>query len=239
MEWIPTKLCPPLGVNELHLWRVCLSDLAPKVRELRLLLSKEEQARSDRYVRPADVVKFMVGRAVLRLILAQYLGLEPGEIMISTGKFGKPHICKSFNINYLTFNLSHSGEVCLVAVSHAREIGVDVEKLRDDVLVEDLATRYFSAEEVAELQALPIALRRLGFFLCWTRKEAYVKAKALGLQIPLDRFSVSLTPGQPAEIRGAEAGGWTILSFEPRPGYVAAVVSEGPMTSVKYCDYIG
>ena len=239
MEWNPTKLCPPLGVNELHLWRVCLSDLAPKVHELRLLLSEEEQARGDRYVRSADGVRFMVGRAVLRLILAQYLGLKPGEVFISSGEFGKPHICKSVNINGLAFNLSHSGEVCLVALSYAREIGVDIEKLRDDVVVEDLATRYFSTEEVAELEALPDALRRLGFFLCWTRKEAYVKAKALGLQIPLDRFSVSLTPGQPAEIRGAEAGGWTILSFEPGPGYVAAVVSEGAMTSVKYCDYIG
>jgi 4'-phosphopantetheinyl transferase len=226
-------------VNELHLWRVCLKDLAAKVPELRLLLSQEEQARGDRYVRSADGVKFMVGRAVLRLILAQYLGLKPGEIFISTGEFGKPHIIKPFNTNSLAFNLSHSGEVCLVALSYAREIGVDVEKLRDDVVVEELATRYFSREEVAELQALPNRLRRLGFFLCWTRKEAYVKAKALGLQIPLDRFSVSLTPGQPAEIRGAEAGGWTILSFEPEPGYVAAVVSEGPMTSVKYCDYSG
>jgi 4'-phosphopantetheinyl transferase len=239
MEWIPTKLCPPIGVNELHLWRVCLLDLEAKASELRLLLSEEEKARGDRYVRSADGGKFMVGRAVLRLILAQYLGLEPGEIFISTGEFGKPYISKSLNINDLEFNLSHSGEVCLVAVSYGRKIGVDVEKLRDDVAVEDLAMRYFSKEEVAELQALPNALRRLGFFLCWTRKEAYVKAKALGLQIPLDQFSVSLTPGQPAEIRGAEASGWTILSFEPGPGYVASVVAEGEVVSVKYCDYVG
>jgi len=238
MEWIPTKLCPPLGVNELHLWRVCLSDLEANVSELRLLLSKEEQARSDRYIRSADSVKFIVSRAVLRLILAQYLGLKPSEIFISTGEFGKPYISKSLNINDLAFNLSHSGDLCLVAVSYGKEIGVDVEKLRDDVEVEDLATKYFSTEEIAELQALPNGLRRLGFFLCWTRKEAYVKAKALGLQIPLDRFSVSLTPGRPAEIRGAEAGGWTILSFELGPGYVAAVVAEGEVISVKYCYYV-
>ncbi|HKB89864.1 MAG TPA: 4'-phosphopantetheinyl transferase superfamily protein, partial [Opitutaceae bacterium] len=93
-------------------------------------------------------------------------------------------------------------------------------------------------EEVAELRALPNGLRRLGFFLCWTRKEAYVKAKAFGLQIPLDRFSVSLTPGQPAEIRGTGASRWTILSFEPEPGHVAAVVAEGEAISVKYCDYV-
>jgi 4'-phosphopantetheinyl transferase len=239
MEWIPTKSCPPLGVSELHLWRVCFSDLATKVSELRLLLSAEEKARGDRYIRSADGVKFIAGRAVLRLILAQYLGLKPGEIVTSTGEFGKPYISKLLNINDLAFNLSHSGEVCLVAVSYGREIGVDVEKLRDDVAVEDLATRYFSKEEVTELQALPNALRRLGFFLCWTRKEAYVKAKASGLQAPLDQFSVSLTPGQPAEIRGTEAGGWTILSFEPAPGYVAAVVAEGEIVSVKYCDYVG
>jgi 4'-phosphopantetheinyl transferase len=239
MEWIPTKLCPTLGVNELHLWRVCLSDLAPKVRELRLLLSEEEQARGDRYIRSEDGVKFMVGRAMLRLILAQYLSLKPGEVLLSIGEFGKPYISKSLNTNDLSFNLSHSGDVCLVAVSYAREIGVDVEKLRDDVAVEDLATRYFSLEEITELHVLPNQLRRLGFFLCWTRKEAYVKAKALGLQVPLDQFSVSLTPGQPAGIRGAEASGWTILSFDPGPGYVASVVFEGAMPSVKYCDYVG
>lgn len=239
MKWIPTKLRPPLGVNELHLWRVCLSDLEEKISGLRLLLSEEEKARGDRFIRSVDGVRFMVGRAVLRLILAQYLGLKPGEIAISTGEFGKPYVSKALNINDLAFNLSHSGDVCLMAVSYGAEIGVDVEKLRDDVAVEDLATRYFSAEEVAELQALPNGLRRLGFFLCWTRKEAYVKARALGLQIPLDRFSVSLTPDQPAEIRGTEAGGWTILSFEPRPGYVAAVVTKGEAISVNYCDYVG
>jgi 4'-phosphopantetheinyl transferase len=238
MEWIPTKLCPPLEANELHVWRVCLLGLATKVSELRLFLSEEEQARGDRYIRSADGVKFMVGRAVLRLILAQYLGLKPGEIVITVGEFGKPYVSKSININDLTFNLSHSGEMCLLAVSCGREIGVDVERLRDDVAVEDLATRYFSKEETAELQALPNALRRLGFFLCWTRKEAYVKAKTLGLQIPLDQFSVSLTPGQPPEIRGTEASGWTIMSLEPGPGYVAAVVSGGSIASVKYCDYV-
>jgi len=238
MEWIPTKLCPALGVNELHLWRICLSDLETRVSELRLLLSEEEQARGDRYIRSADGVKFMVGRAVLRLILAQYLSLKPVEVAISTGEFGKPYISKSINTNNLEFNLSHSGAVFLVAVSYGRGIGVDVEKLRDDVAVEDLSTRYFSTEEVAELQALPTGLRRLGFFLCWTRKEAYVKAKALGLHIPLDRFSVSLTPGQPAEIRGTEAGVWTVLSFEPEPGHVAAVVAEGEVISVRYCDYV-
>jgi 4'-phosphopantetheinyl transferase len=238
MEWIPTKLYPPLGVNELHLWRLCLSNLEAKVSELRPLLSEEEKARADRYIRSSDGAKFTAGRAVLRLILAQYLCLKPGEIVISTGEFGKPYVSKPFNINDLAFNLSHSGAVCLVAVGYGREIGVDVEKLRDDVAVEDLATRYFSREEVAELQALPNGLRRLGFFLCWTRKEAYVKAKGLGLQIPLDRFSVSLTPGQPAEIRGTEAGRWTILSFEPEPGHVAAVAAKGEVVSVKYCDYV-
>ncbi len=239
MEWIPTKSCPPLGVNELHLWRVCLSELALRVHELRLVLSEEEKARGGRYVRSSDGVKFMVGRAALRLILAQYLSVDAHEIAINTGKFGKPCIRKSLNINNLAFNISHSSEVCLVAVSYGREIGVDVEKLRDDVAAEDLATRYFSKEEVAELQALPNELRRLGFFLCWTRKEAYVKATASGLQTPLDQFSVSLIPGQTAEIRGTEGVGWTILSIEPGPGYVAAVVVEGEIGSVRLCDYMG
>jgi len=238
MEWIPTKVSPPLGAGELHLWRICLSNLVPKSRELRALLSEEEKSRGDRYIRSADGAKFVSGRAALRLILAGYLGEKANQVVIKTGEFGKPYVPKPMNNKDLRFNLSHSGEFCLVALSYGKEMGVDVEKIRDEVAVEDLAARYFAPEEIAELQALPNALRRLGFFLCWTRKEAYVKAKAAGLQIPLDQFSVSLTPGEPAEIRGAETSGWTIRSLDPGRGYVAALAAETGIISVSYCDYM-
>jgi 4'-phosphopantetheinyl transferase len=239
MEWLPTKVSPALKARELHVWRIYLPNLGPKSRELRTLLSEEEKARGDRYIRSADGAKFANSRAALRLILAGYLDVKANRVVINVGRFGKPYVPKSMNNNDLMFNLSHSGELCLVAVGYGREIGVDVEKIREDVAVEDLATRYFAPEEIAELHALPHALRRLGFFLCWTRKEAYVKAKAAGLQIPLDQFSVPLTPGRPAELRGTETGGWTIRSLDPGEGYVAALVTETGVDSVRYCDYMG
>ena len=239
MEWIPAKVNPPLGAGELHVWRIHLPNLVGKSHELRAILSVEEESRADRYIRSADGGKFVSSRAALRLILAGYLGQSADRVVVKTGEFGKPYIPKPMNYNGLQFNLSHSGELCLVAVSYGRQIGVDAEKIRNDVAVQDLATRYFAPPEIAELEALPDELRVLGFFLCWTRKEAYVKAKAAGLQIPLDQFSVSLTPGRPAEIRGAETNGWTIRSLDPGDGYVAALVTETGIDSVRYCDYMG
>jgi 4'-phosphopantetheinyl transferase len=230
---------PPLGAGELHVWRIHLANLVAKSHELRAILSAEEVSRSDRYIRSADSAKFVSSRAALRLILAGYLGQSADRVVVKTGEFGKPYVPKTMNYNDLKFNLSHSGELCVVATSYRNEVGIDIEKIRNDIPVEDLAARNFALQEIAELEALPNELRVLGFFLCWTRKEAYVKAKAAGLQIPLDQFSVSLTPGRPAEIQGEETDGWTILSLDPGEGYVAALVTETGVESVKYCDYMG
>jgi 4'-phosphopantetheinyl transferase len=125
------------------------------------------------------------------------------------------------------FNLSHSHGLAVYAFARNRELGIDLELIRQEFAGESIAERNFSARELDEWHRLPPELRAEAFFLCWTRKEAYVKARGEGLQIPLASFSVTLTPGQPEELHSLDGGRWLLHSFQPAPGYAAAVVGEG------------
>ena len=129
----------------------------------------------------------------------------------------------------LRFNVSHSDDVAVYAFSTGREIGIDIESIRVIRDAEDIAARFFSRRENEAYLALDPRDRPLGFFNCWTRKEAFVKALGDGLYHPLDRFDVSLAPGEPAKILRVENTpgedcGWTLHSFVPGPGLIGAVV---------------
>jgi 4'-phosphopantetheinyl transferase len=115
-----------------------------------------------------------------------------------------------------------------------RELGIDVEKIRPQFVSEGIAERYFSVKEQRELAELPKELRDTAFFLCWTRKEAYIKAHGDGLQIPLDSFDVSFKPGEPEMLRSADSGRWSMRSFAPAPEFVAAIVAEGEIQSTRF-----
>jgi 4'-phosphopantetheinyl transferase len=111
-------------------------------------------------------------------------------------------------------------------------VGIDLERIRFDLAVAEIAERFFSRREVAMLRTLPTELQRQAFFRCWTRKEAYIKARGEGLSLLLDQFDVSLAPGEPAAILGtqrdpSEASRWSLQKLTPAPGYVAALAVEG------------
>jgi 4'-phosphopantetheinyl transferase len=174
----------------------------------------------------------------LREILAGYLRCEPSQLSFSVNAYQKPFL----EDGGLEFNLSHSGDLALLAVTRARKVGVDVEWMRTGFEIEEIGGRFFSQSEMVELQVLPPAQRELGFFNCWTRKEAYLKAQGMGLTLPLNSFDVSLSPGQPAILRAtrpdpAEAARWTLLSLEVGPGYAAAVAFEGHNVEVRLWDW--
>ena len=114
----------------------------------------------------------------------------------------------------------------MFAFAHNCEIGIDVEAISPEFAGEEIARRYFSARELAELMALPTETRPEGFSLCWTRKEAYIKARGLGLQIPLDSFSVSLTPDQPEQLESEDSHRWRLHSFKAAPDFAAALAYE-------------
>jgi 4'-phosphopantetheinyl transferase len=196
-------------------------------------LSEAERARAARFVFERDRRRFIAGRARLRHLLAARLGVAPEAIELVYGPQGKPGLARRFADSDLRFNLSHCEDVAVYAFAHGREIGVDVEQIRELRDADDVAARFFSRREYEAYRALGPRDRPLGFFNCWTRKEAFIKALGEGLSHPLERFDVSLAPGEPArflrvgETSGRDCG-WWMESFSPVTGYVAAVVTERP-----------
>jgi 4'-phosphopantetheinyl transferase len=221
-----------LEADDVHVWRIALTQPPKKVRELLYTLSADERERAARFHFPHDRDSFIVARGALRDILASYLAVEPCELRFQYSSYGKPSLSTEFAAHGLNFNLSHSHELALLGLAIGREIGVDVERHRSDVTDEPLAERFFSAREVAVLRALPRRQQTEAFFNCWTRKEAYIKARGEGLSFPLARFDVSLAPEEPAKLlrtRGEprEAARWTMRNLSPAPGYAGAVIAEG------------
>ena len=129
------------------------------------------------------------------------------------------------------FNMAHSQGLAAFAFALDRELGIDVEMIRSDFGGEEIAQRYFSRDEVAELMSMPSEMRAEAFFLCWSRKEAYIKARGQGLQISLASFSVSLTPGQPERLRADDASRWELRSFQPQENYAGAIIAEAAGSS--------
>jgi len=218
--------------EEVHVWRVSCGLSAREVRELRGLLSADEEARADRFRFARDRDDFTVARGVLRVILGRYTGREPGDIRFIYSPFGKPSLDEGAGGGALRFNLSHSGGVALYAVTLGREIGVDVERVREDMDCVGVADRFFSADEVGVLHSLAPEAQTRAFFDCWARKEAYIKAHGHGLSLPLDSFDVSLAPGEPAALLrtredAAEASRWTLRELTVGEGFSAALAVEG------------
>lgn len=214
-----------LQEGEVHVWEGRLDRPAAEVQLLRALLSGDEQDRADRFHFERDRSRYIVGRGELRLLLAGYQGAEPEALRFEYGAFEKP----SLRGSDLHFNLAHSGPVVLFAVTRDGELGIDVEIEDRRVFSERLAERFFSPGEVASLKALSRSERAHAFLRCWTRKEAFLKARGDGLQLALDTFDVSLGPGQPVallrtEWSRSEPTEWILSDLSDEDaGYVAAL----------------
>ena len=225
--WLPAAAGPQLGSNKVDVWRASL-DVDSAVREhLSGFLSAAEQERVARFAFARDRNRFAVARAILRQLLGGYLGEPPQDVVLETLAHGKPILALTAGIPNLHFNVSHSHEFALFAFCLEHELGIDIEKIRPQVAFEGIESRYFSPQERAELETLPLDLRPEGFFLCWTRKEAYVKARGEGLKVPLGSFSVSLTPDNPAVLESSDKERWTLHSLHPETGFVGALAVEG------------
>jgi 4'-phosphopantetheinyl transferase len=186
-------------------------------------LPEAELKRADRFRFERDRRRYVVARARLRELLANRLGKDARALEFVYGENGKPALADAS----LRFNVSHCGDVAVYAFSHEREIGIDVEALHPIREADGVAAQFFSRVENEAFCALDAASRTLGFYNCWTRKEAIVKALGDGLAMPLEGFAVSLAPDDAARvlhIAGRHGdGGWRLHSFTPRPGFVAAV----------------
>ncbi len=230
--WTVSPPRPVATSAEVHVWRSSLSLPIARVRAFERTLAPDERARAHRFVHEKDRDRFIVSRGVLREILGRYLGRDPRLLRFDYNPFGKPMLSADGGLPALSFNVSHADEIALCAVTRGRETGVDIERIRPDVGVEDVAARCLSKYEIGTLRGLPASCRLEAFFACWTRKEAYLKAKGGGLSLPLDGFDVSLAPEHPAALLGvhgdaAEANRWSLRALFPGQGYVAALAVEG------------
>jgi 4'-phosphopantetheinyl transferase len=225
---------PPESIDllpdEVHVWRASLSVSPSQLQALSPILSADERQRAERFHFEKDRGAFIAGRALVRTLLGRYLHREPSQLEFHYGASGKPRLAGDESA--LRFNLSHSHGLALYAFSRARELGIDVEHIRSNADAEKIAGRIFSAQEVAVFRSLPARQREKAFFDCWTRKEAYIKAKGDGLTAALDAFSVSLSPREPAALRNVrddatEVSRWSLRGLEPGPGYAGAIVAEG------------
>lgn len=202
-----------------------------EVRALAECLTDDELDRAGRFKFYRDRRVFIVARATLRKLLAVRLDVQPKAVELAYGPNGKPSLAQRFAESKLRFNVSHSGDLVLYAFGRSGEIGIDVEKVRAIPEADAIAAKFFSRRENESYLALDPKDRPIGFFNCWTRKEAFIKAIGDGLRYPLHLFEVSLAPGEPAQILqvGSTLGkdcGWTIRSFVPQPGFIGAVVTE-------------
>jgi 4'-phosphopantetheinyl transferase len=217
-----------LPAEEVHLWHVDLASVAKGEQRWEQILSEDERARATRFHFSRDRQYFTATRALLRTILGGYLDSDPKALRFQYSKNEKPSLTPSQSQNPVEFNVSHSGDVALLAFARGRDVGVDVEQLRENFDHEAVARRFFSEQEQRQLAALAPADRYHGFFRCWTRKEAYIKARGTGLAFPLHQFDVSLRPGEENAListrpDSTEAARWSLQDVRTGKAYVAAL----------------
>ena len=228
----PTSPRPTrLAAAAVHVWHVPLDPAPLPPRDLLADLTDEEQARAARYRGPRVRDQFVVGRGLLRRVLAGYLGVAPRDVPLVYEGSGKPALAEPL----LHFNLTHADGVALIAVA-ARPVGVDVERVREVPNAEGLVDRFFSAAERDAYRRLPVAERPAAFFRGWTSKEAVIKAVGASIE-SLAAFDVEMDPKRPPAVLAAthEVIGrcrWALAAWAPAAGYAAAVAVEGdgPLT---------
>ncbi|HTW58268.1 MAG TPA: 4'-phosphopantetheinyl transferase superfamily protein [Terriglobales bacterium] len=236
-----SEIAAPLDLaeNEVHLWRLDLSAAAASEERWQQILSADERARAARFRFSRDRQFFAATRAVLRTILGSYVASDPKSLAFNYAEKGKPSLVENDlaqgharSRQRLEFNVSHSGTTALLAFARGRALGVDVEQIRDDRDAEAVAQRFFSQREQIELASFPASDTLRGFFRCWTRKEAFIKARGEGLSIPLSDFDVSIKAGDENALLAtrpdpAEVARWSLREVPGGDGYEAALCVEG------------
>ncbi|MGF1557793.1 MAG: 4'-phosphopantetheinyl transferase family protein [Flavobacteriaceae bacterium] len=218
-----------------HFWYADLEANRAMVPEYLKLLAKDEVNRASKYKFQKDLECYVISRGILRMLLGYYLAVGSDKIEFVYSDYGKPSVAST---NRLKFNCSHSTNMVVFGFALGCEIGVDVEHIKTDFDVLDLAVNFFSQSEIKSLGSRPEQLYR-SFYRCWTRKEAFIKAKGSGLSFPLDSFTVSLDDDENAKLLEThwdvnEVAEWRVFSFVPRVDYMSAVAVRSKEASIVY-----
>jgi 4'-phosphopantetheinyl transferase len=217
------RLSPDAG--EIHLYYADLRNY--RIKNPETLLSPDERERADRYRFDADSLRYVQARCLLREVLSFYTKCAPKEIIFKYTTHGKPFL-KGEPAGGIQFNISHSGYMVSVAVSCGRRVGIDIEKVRDDISESDSSLRFFSETEIAAIRKSHGRAKAELFFRIWTRKEALLKATGEGIGglpgspdlLDKDEFSLNGTV-------------WQVYDLKISPGYSAALATEGSGSVVR------
>lgn len=230
--WTQRPVALNLPRDEVHVWRASLDLAADRIASLSQYLNSDELSRAARYRFQKDRDRFVVARGVLRSLLGLYLRLEPSLLRFQYGPYGKPAVFTVAGQTSINFNVSHAGGLALYAFAWDREVGIDIERVQPIVGIMELAQPVFSPGEIATLGSLPTDLQGRAFYTCWTRKEAYIKARGEGLFLPLDQFDVSLLPGTSVRLLKNQAlpddvYRWSLCALELEDDHAATLAVEG------------
>lgn len=238
MYWPIRDEAEPLADTTVHVWAASLDVPHDRLARLATTLSDDERRRASVFRRDWLTARYVAGRGQLRELLGAYLKVPAAAIEFAYDDHGKPRIAHPDRHPPLQFNVSHSGGLALYAVSNVSRLGVDVEEMRPFADMPAVARHNFSAAERSHLDTEPPESYVAGFYRCWTRKEAYLKAIGIGLFLPLDSFDVSVAAHEPAALLRADGDDdaprrWAVVHLEPGPTAVGAVVVETPRPDVR------
>ena len=238
---IPPEIGPPSG--EIHVWSAKIDHPIPSVDQLLNILDEAERFRADTYQIDRDRRRFIVRRAILRTLLGHYTGVGPGSLQFHYGPQGKPGLATSTPVFQIVhFSVSHSDGLSLYAFTLGRELGVDVERIRQISDADSISEKFFSHRERSLLSMVPRSQKQEAFFNCWTRKEAYVKATGDGITAQLDHFDVSVALGEPARLINLDgdpirAAAWALYDLKLAENYTGALAIKSSKESLVLREY--
>ncbi len=233
---------PDLQPYHVHVWRAHIPTILRYLPLLQDFLLSDERIRADRFYFERDRNNFIIGRGVLRAILAWYLRCQATAIRISYGSFGKPFLSAPNNTG-IFFNTSHSDEWVVYAFTRRQAVGIDIERIRLDIDYVRLANDVLSAQERKIFDSIAEKLKAKAFFGIWTRKEAYIKAIGKGLSFPLSKVEVTLrSENPPWPLNGhleLEGGPWSVRDLMIAEGYAGSLVLAGQILRLHYFEWRG
>jgi 4'-phosphopantetheinyl transferase len=226
--------------DQVHIWRIDINQHLNDIINLLAILDNKEKQQAQRFKFNKDRNCLICSHAILRILLSKYLACVPKSITYEYNQYGKPML--SNNNNKLHFNLSHSHQKAIIAITKDNPIGIDIEYMQTKQSLAEIAKRFFAAQEYHEYKQLPNKQKIHGFYNAWTRKEAFVKAIGEGITHPLKNFVVNLTPGTNAKILSIKnhetaPQDWQLHSFTVAEKYCAALAWEGTTKQLNFYNY--
>ena len=238
IQWAACSSVPQLAGGDIHVWAAPLNIASGRLERFAATLSSDENERAGRFRFERHRRRFIAGRSILREVLGQYVQAKPAALRFTYSNNGKPSLAADSTNAPVHFNLAHSDDLLLIAVTRIGEIGVDVERIRSIKEMDELVARFFSVRETEAFQKVPPDEKPGAFFNLWTRKEALLKATGEGITRSLSLVEVSFLPGELARLLAisgdaSKAVQWKLRELSPAPGFTGAFAVQAEDISLR------